>query len=71
MTKDIPDVSCSICRQTTTVRHFDLYVFGSEGIQLCEMCRRKVCSNIHAMAMDVLRQQRDDFIEARKNRVPA
>ncbi len=36
-------MNCNICNDDKEVRHFSLYVFGSEGINLCLSCQILVC----------------------------
>lgn len=33
---------CYMCRETTEVRHKNLYVYGSEGIWVCIKCEIKI-----------------------------
>jgi len=71
MVKDIPNVRCSICASIGSAQHFDLYVFGSEGVKLCPSCRVLVCNKIHDMAMDYQWLRKNVFIEAKKERATA
>ena len=37
---------CSICTKTDECRHFEIYVFGSEGVWLCHRGELTVCQFI-------------------------
>lgn len=42
--------TCIICYNKDETKHFSLYVFGSEGVNLCHSCQIAVCEFIRRMA---------------------
>lgn len=68
--KILKDARCSVCRSVGSARHYDLPVFGSEGIDLCPSCRSNVCNMIHDMAMDYMRMRRDWAIAKKQKETP-
>lgn len=46
---------CGICGEESECRHFDLYVFGSEGVSLCHGCEMLVNSFIEMMSRHRMR----------------
>ena len=46
---------CNICREKAKCRYFDLFVSGSEGIQLCHECEMLVIKFIREQAMAILK----------------
>lgn len=65
MCQKVSNVRCSMCYTTGTGQHFDLPVFGSEGVYLCLTCRSIVCDHICDLSMVYMRKRRDDFVAKR------
>lgn len=40
---------CGICTETTNVRYIDLYVTGSEGLNVCHECEMRLVSYVRDM----------------------
>ncbi len=48
---------CMVCGVTDECRHFDLYVFGSEGLWICRSCELGVVEFIRNLRNLVFRVQ--------------
>lgn len=56
---------CSICGSNEPTRNIDLYVFGSEGIDLCHTCEMKMVEMARQMRSEYLQQKKRDVIQNR------
>lgn len=50
------EAMCTICHRKALCRHFDMYVFGSEGIELCHDCEMDVYGAIRERIYEHMRQ---------------
>ena len=57
---------CSICHKQSETIHYELPVFGSEGINICMLCQREVTNMIHNLAMQKLNERKQEFLTNRK-----
>ena len=42
-------MSCRICDNTAETRHLNLYVSGSEGVELCHPCEMSLVQHVRDM----------------------
>lgn len=66
MCHKIEHTKCSVCHTYGSAQHFDLFVFGSEGVDLCPSCRVIVCNQILDLTMSYLRDRRDAVLAKRR-----
>lgn len=58
---------CTVCgRHLPDVRYLDLYVVGSEGLEICHDCEMDLVSHIRAMMGVAARVRVDATIQARR-----
>lgn len=58
---------CDICWETTRVAHFPMYVFGSEGINLCHDCEMRVHRFITEASRETMRKRRDEKLREKED----
>lgn len=51
--------SCSCCHETAELEHFDLLVYGSEGVWLCLECIKATCNAIQVRGSELMGKRRD------------
>jgi len=54
--------SCSCCFKVQVCRHFEIYVFGSEGVWLCRSCLSEVEKFIRELAYQSMRTKRNNAL---------
>jgi len=59
-------MSCTICDSEKETRHYSLYVNGSEGVNLCQVCQISVCKYIRDMQNLYFKGKRDTYKQMRK-----
>jgi len=58
---------CSMCyQQDVMVRYINLYITGSEGIELCHPCEMVVVEFIRSFTSRCLHVRRDAYIRVKK-----
>lgn len=63
---------CTCCHtDNVDTQHFDLPVFGSEGVWLCLECRKATCNAITERAYTFMRTKRDAVLERKRRRSEA
>ena len=62
------EMLCDMCLETKQTQHFDLYISGSEGTQLCNGCERLVVQFIQDSRFAVLRKRIADHLGGSKER---
>jgi len=55
-------MSCSVCHQGEETRYIDLYVFGSEGLQLCRPCENEISKIIMDLSFEKQRQRKEKYL---------
>ena len=69
MNRDVRlETSCTTCHTNTECRHFEMYVFGSEGVWLCHDCEMKVYKFIEQLAHRWLNIKKDEVLAKRRNK---
>ena len=59
---------CDMCLERfDKLTHLPLYVFGSEGVNLCHNCEMQLYEYIRQQAISAFRRKRDLAIERRKS----
>lgn len=57
---------CRICGNEEEVKHFDLYVFGSEGIKICKCCELALVKFVRSLTLTHTRIRINQFKNMRK-----
>lgn len=59
---------CSFCDlDTATTRHIDLYVNGSEGLNLCPACELELVQAARDILRRRLRERRDEYLKEKRS----
>jgi len=62
--------SCDICHDpcgADLLKHFPVYVFGSEGINICYMCQQAITDYISSMRSVGGRAYKQGYIKSKSN----
>lgn len=51
--------TCMICGEDKSIRHIDLYVFGSEGLRACHDCEMKLVEFVKNLSVKTLHEKLD------------
>jgi ribosome-binding protein aMBF1 (putative translation factor) len=54
---------CAICPSTEATRHINLYVNGSEGLNVCHNCEMKIVEYVRELSNINLRKSLEEFKE--------
>ncbi len=65
------DGTCMMCGITSQLKYFDLYVIGSEGLDICACCEMEVVNFIREKRLERVIKRRDDFKRRREQRLAA
>jgi hypothetical protein len=57
---------CDVCESDNQSRHFDLYVFGSEGVILCLQHQIKVGNFIRELTHEKMKEKRDAVLKRKQ-----
>jgi hypothetical protein len=57
---------CFICKTEQEIRNIDLYVIGSEGLNLCHPCEMNLIEHIRSLAGQATEKKKQDFLAKRK-----
>ena len=61
------DRLCDLRRESEETRHIPLYVYGSEGIQVCHNCEMGLVDHCRELALKVLRRRKAGHIDRRQH----
>ncbi len=62
-----PKETCRICSQESKeLFHLDLYVFGSEGINVCLECRISITEYVRGMVSACIRSRKVGYLACKK-----
>jgi len=45
-------MTCTICKSNRKTKYLPIYVFGSEGVNVCDLCEAELRAVIYKMTME-------------------
>lgn len=58
---------CLLCKEIQEIRYIDLYVIGSEGLDICHACEMEVVAAIKAIANQKGRDRAAEYYRTARN----
>ena len=59
---------CMLCHETTEVRHINMYLIGSEGLDCCHPCEMEVLKYMRQLSREATLRRRDEYRKKKKER---
>ena len=61
-------MTCTICQMETETRYIDLYVTGSEGLQVCRKCENELSQVVLEIILQKQRDRKAEYLKKRDAR---
>ena len=62
-------MTCTLCQAETETRYIDLFVIGSEGLQVCRKCENELSRVVLEMILQKQRERKAAYLKMKSERV--